>query len=94
MQPAPLRNELDRAESQPLLERKIPEEPARLLGQVGRVGPAHVFTTQAGACFLMPPRAGGELSRMSAAETFDFERIHALIVGLNGRCPEAKRAYL
>ena len=62
MQPAPLRKELDRAESQPLLERKIPEEPARLLGQVGRVGPAHVFTTRADACFLMPPRAGGELS--------------------------------
>jgi hypothetical protein len=73
--------DLDRPESQPLLERKIPEEPARPLGQVGRVGPAHVLTARAGACFLMPPRAGSELSRMSAAETLDQERIHSPIVG-------------
>ena len=85
MQPARGEMGLDRAESQPLLERKIPEEPSRLLGQVGRVGPAHVFAARAGACFLMPPRAGGELSRMSAAETLNVERIHISIVGLKAR---------
>ena len=85
MQPPSRERGLDRAETQPLLERKISEELARLLGQVGRIGPAHVLTARAGACFLMPPRAGGELSRMSAAETLNRERIHSPIVGLNGQ---------
>src|SRR4030095_904214 len=85
MQPPSVERGLDRAETQPLLERKIPEELARLLGQVGRMGPAHVLTTRADACALMPPRAGVQLSCMSAAKTLNSERIHRSIVGRNGR---------
>jgi hypothetical protein len=79
--------DLDGAEEEPALEWKVADEATRLLGQLVRVGPAHVLAPRARACYIAPPRSGSQRSRMSAAEALDHEQLHQLVVGPYGRFP-------